>query len=164
MKTLLILRHAKSSWSHDSLSDHDRPLNKRGERDAPRMGELILDRGLVPDLIISSTANRAHTTATVVAETCGFQHDIVFTEALYLSRLPTYQSILQQTSDIHQCVMVVGHNPEMEAMVEALTGRYQRMPTAALAQVTIGIESWSELELTGECDLTNLWRPRELQA
>jgi len=164
MKTLLILRHAKSSWSHDALPDHDRPLNKRGERDAPRMGELLLDHGLVPDLIISSTATRARTTATIVAETCGFQHDIVFSDSLYLSGLPTYESMLRQISDNHQCVMVVGHNPEMEAMVEALTGRYQRMPTAALAQVTLEIESWSELESTGKYDLANIWRPRELQA
>lgn len=162
MKTLLILRHAKSSWSNDALADHDRPLNARGERDAPRMGELILDRDLTPDLIISSTANRASTTATVVAETCGYQYDIVFDKALYLSGPPTVERILQQTSDRHQRVMIVGHNPDMEALVEALTGRYRRMPTAALAQVTIPIESWSELALNGEYDLTNLWLPREL--
>lgn len=162
MKTLLVLRHAKSSWSHGSLPDHDRPLNKRGERDAPRMGELILDSGLVPDLIISSTANRARSTAVVVAEICGYQHDVVFHEVLYLNGLPTYEAILRRTSDVHQCVLIVGHNPDVEALVEGLTGRYRRMPTAALAQITIAIESWSQLELTGRYDLVNLWLPREL--
>lgn len=162
MKTLLILRHAKSSWSHGSLPDHDRPLNNRGERDAPRMGELILDRGLVPDLIISSTANRARTTAAIVAETCGYQYDIVFDEDLYLSGLPTCERILGQVSDLHQRVMIVGHNPDMEALVQASTGQYKRMPTAALVLVTIPIDSWAELKLKGDYELINQWLPREL--
>jgi len=72
MKTLLILRHAKSSWSHPGLSDHDRPLNKRGKRDAPRMGQLLREEGLLPDLIISSSAKRAKTTAERVSNESGY--------------------------------------------------------------------------------------------
>ncbi len=164
MKTLLILRHAKSSWSHASLPDHDRPLNERGKRDAPRMGELILDQGLVPSLILSSTANRAVTTAKIVAETCGYQHDIVFAKELYLSGVQAYEAILRRTPDHHGSILVIGHNPDMENLVEALTGRYRRMPTAALAQITIQIDSWSEFELVDNGKLVDLWLPRELQS
>ena len=128
------------------------------------MGQLILDRGLVPSLIISSTANRAATTAKIVAETCGYQHDIVFAKELYLDGVQAYEAILRRTSDRHESILVIGHNPDMENLVEALTGRYQRMPTAALAQVTIPIDSWSEFELADNCDLVDLWLPRELQS
>ena len=76
MKKIYILRHAKSSWKDEGLPDHDRPLNKRGKRDAPRMGRLLAEEGLVPDLIVSSTAKRAHKTTTEVADACGYKGEI----------------------------------------------------------------------------------------
>ncbi|MFB3041695.1 MAG: histidine phosphatase family protein, partial [Candidatus Poribacteria bacterium] len=83
MKTLLILRHAKSSWEHPELTDHDRPLNKRGKRDAPRMGKLLRVQGLVPDLIMSSTAKRARSTAKTVARKSGYKEKVELTPAFY---------------------------------------------------------------------------------
>ena len=83
MKTLLILRHAKSSWKHPELSDHDRPLNKRGKRDAPIIGELLRKKGLVPDVIFSSTALRAKDTVSAVTSASGYAGKVIFLSALY---------------------------------------------------------------------------------
>ena len=83
MKTLLLLRHAKSSWKHPELADHDRPLNKRGKRDAPSIGQLVSDKGLVPDLIMSSTAKRARKTARAVAKASGYKGKIELTPTFY---------------------------------------------------------------------------------
>ncbi|MFG0335704.1 MAG: SixA phosphatase family protein, partial [Maioricimonas sp. JB049] len=83
MKTLLLMRHAKSSWADPSKADHDRPLNARGKRDAPRMGQWLLEQNLVPDRIVSSTARRARKTASRVASGCGYTAEIVHERALY---------------------------------------------------------------------------------
>ena len=85
MKTVLLLRHAKSSWDNPAVDDHERPLNKRGLKAAPRMGQLIADEGLKPDVIVSSTAVRAATTAAAIAEECGYDGEIHYTDDLYLS-------------------------------------------------------------------------------
>ena len=162
MKTLLILRHAKSSWKDASLSDHDRPLNKRGKRDAPRMGVLLQEEGLVPDLILSSTARRAKTTAQAAAEACGYEGELVLTRELYHAAPESYLMALQALPEAYQRVMVVGHNPGVEELLEDLTGAVERMPTAALAQVSLRISAWSELRLDASGGLVNLWLPRAL--
>ena len=161
MKTLLVLRHAKSSWSDSALSDAERRLNKRGKRDAPRMGQLVRDERLTPELIISSTAKRAESTAKRVAKSCRYKGEIELDEALYLGGLPGYRTV-QRIPDVIDCAMIIGHNPDMEALIEALTGRYKRMPTAALAQIELPIDHWRDLELTGTYRLVNLWRPKEI--
>jgi phosphohistidine phosphatase len=83
MKSVLVLRHAKSSWKHPELADHDRPFNKRGKRDAPRMGELLRNEHLIPEVIISSTAIRARDTAEAVAKACGYKGQITLNRSLY---------------------------------------------------------------------------------
>jgi phosphohistidine phosphatase len=83
MKTLLIMRHAKSSWKDPDLPDHDRPLNKRGKHDAPSMGKLLKDEDLIPDLIISSTAARAKKTAELVAKACKYKGEISLNQSLW---------------------------------------------------------------------------------
>jgi phosphohistidine phosphatase len=161
MRTLLILRHAKSSWKNTRLADHDRPLNERGRRDAPRIGQLVRDENLVPDLILTSSAERARATAEAVALASGYQGEVQVTRRLYHAAAETYLDLLSHVSDEHRRVMVVGHNPGMAELVEVLTGQSQRMPTAALAQVQFSVSGWSGL--TGaEGSLVNLWRPKEL--
>lgn len=162
MKTLLILRHAKSSWKDPDLDDHDRPLNKRGKRDAPRMGQLLDELDLVPDLIISSTAKRARDTAELAAEAAGYADDVCTTQELYHASPWAFIDELRQVSDIHERVMVVGHNPGIEELVEALSDQPEEMPTAALAQITLPLESWQDLSLEAPGQLANIWRPKEL--
>ena len=162
MKTLLVLRHAKSSWKEDSLPDRERPLNKRGREDAPKMGALLRKQDLLPDLVLSSPARRARSTAELVIEESGYDGEVEFRETLYSFESGSYLKALSELADTCQRVLVVGHNPAMEELVEALTGEYLPMPTAALAQIELPIEHWSELAKRRSGRLVNLWRPKEL--
>ncbi|MEJ2747135.1 MAG: histidine phosphatase family protein [Anaerolineae bacterium] len=162
MKTLLILRHAKSSWENAQLTDYERPLNKRGKRDAPRMGKLLREQDLVPDLIITSSAERALSTAEAVALASGYEQEIRATRSFYHADPAAYIDALRQLDDSLERVMVVGHNPGMEELVEELTGFWEVMSTAALAQVSLPVNHWHDLDedVTGE--LVNLWEPKKL--
>jgi phosphohistidine phosphatase len=162
MKTLLILRHAKSSWKDSSLADHDRPLNKRGKQDALRMGKFLWEQELVPDRIISSTAKRARKTAKAVAKANRCKDKVELTQEFYHAGPGLYLAILQNVPDDNQRVMVVGHNPGMEALVTHLTGRMETMPTAALAHVALSIDQWKELDYETQGELLGLWRPKAL--
>jgi phosphohistidine phosphatase len=162
MKTLLILRHAKSSWKDSSLSDHERPLNKRGKKDAPRMGELLYQENLLPDLVLSSDAKRAQNTAQMAAEASGYDGEIFLSRDLYSFSAEDYLEALAALPDEYQRVMVVGHNPGLEELLEELTGDYRRMSTAALAQVRLPIQRWAELNEGTEGQLVQIWRPKEL--
>lgn len=162
MKTLLVLRHAKSSWSNADLSDYERPLNKRGQRDAPRMGRLLRDEDLVPDLIITSSANRALSTAEAVAEASGYDREIQYTRHFYLADSDDYIERLQRLDDAYERVMIVGHNPGMEHLVALLTGAWETMPTAAIAHLALPINNWRDLDEETGANLVNLWRPKEL--
>ena len=162
-KTLLILRHAKSSWKETGLSDHDRPLNKRGKHAAPLMGELMRAQGLLPELILSSTAKRARATAKAAAVECGYEGELELVSELYAFSAEPYLSALAKLPGEYTTVMVVGHNPAMEELSEALTGEYQRFPTATLAEIELPIDDWSEIGEWGDGSLVNLWRPKELK-
>lgn len=161
MKTILILRHAKSSWKHSELSDHDRPLNKRGKREAPQMGRLIKEKGLLPDIILSSTALRARDTVQIVAENCGYDGEIRFIPDLYRADSEDFLGILQSLEDRYNTVMLVGHNPDLEMLLSMLTDEDEALSTAALAQVEIPIRSWKELDPEKRGKLINLLAPHE---
>jgi phosphohistidine phosphatase len=162
MKTLLILRHGKSSWKHGYLADHDRPLKKRGIRDARRIGELLKDEGLTPEITLSSSAKRAKDTAELVIE---FYHQIVRVQhhrTLYHGYPSDYIELLGSLEDSYKIVMVVGHNPGLEELLFTLTGVNESMPTAGLAHVELGINNWGELNLSVNGLLKNFWYPRNL--
>jgi phosphohistidine phosphatase len=161
MRTLLILRHAKSSWKDPSLADHDRPLKGRGKRDAPRMARRIVDEGLVPDLVKTSTARRAHDTAVRVVDACGAGCPIEPEPDLYHGGPDRYAEVLRRVPPSAGVVLVVGHAPDVEDVLESLTGRWESLPTAALACVRLDLDDWSELALDGTAALAGVWRPRE---
>jgi phosphohistidine phosphatase len=162
MKTLLIMRHAKSSWDDDRLHDHDRPLSKRGKLNAPRMGRLLRELDLVPDLILASSARRARDTADAVADQSGYAGDVRVEEDLYAAPPEAYLEALAAAEDSFERILVVGHNPGLEELLEALTGEQEALPTAAIARVDLPIQSWRELseEISGR--LVRVWRPKEL--
>ncbi|MDE2663804.1 MAG: histidine phosphatase family protein [Gemmatimonadota bacterium] len=162
MKTLLILRHAKSSWDHPGLRDHDRPLNPRGRRDAPRMGRFLAERDLVPDRIVSSTAVRARTTAELAAAEFGEAVEIETTHDLYGASPDGYIEVAEAMGGTGERLMLVGHNPGITSLVWHLTGEGEYMPTAALAAVELDIEDWSELGSARRGRLAGLWRPKAL--
>jgi len=163
LKTLLLLRHAKSSWANPALDDHERPLKERGRRDAPRMGNLIRVRRLSPDVIISSDAVRARQTAEAVAETAGCADRILIEPRLYHAGPASIVAVLQIVPDAKaETVMIVGHNPGLEGLIARLTGEHPDLPTAALAQIVLPIVRWRDLEMSTGGTLLALWRPKDL--
>lgn len=166
MKTVLILRHAKSSWEFDNLADHDRPLKNRGKQDAEKMGNFILKKGLVPQCIISSTAARARKTAQLVADACDYDADIELDASLYNASPENIRRLLRRLDDSIGRVMLVGHNPCMEELIEELieelTESPVSLPTCALAHIDLPVSSWSEVNIASEGNLVDLWVPRQL--
>lgn len=163
MKSVLVLRHAKSSWKDELLPDQERPLNKRGKETAPQMGDLMRREGLVPDHIVSSAAQRARHTAELAAEAAGYDGEIEIDGELYGGGAGAYLHALARTDDRFDRVMIVGHNPDVEELVHGLSGEYQPMPTAALAWIELPIEQWASLKTRARGHLAGLWRPKELE-
>jgi phosphohistidine phosphatase len=162
VKTLLVFRHAKSSRKDNALDDHDRPLNKRGNQIAPLMGEWIAQQNAVPELILSSTAKRAKSTAKKAAKAMGYKGEIRYDKSLYLAQPSAYLQILQTSATEQTRVMLVGHNPGLENLIQTMTGKVQSLPTAALAEIRLDIESWQNLQSDTTGELVHLWLPREL--
>jgi phosphohistidine phosphatase len=162
MKTVLILRHAKSSWSNPGLADIDRPLNKRGKRDAPRMGAWLDAQELIPDLILSSPARRARKTAQAVSEYSSYDGEIETVPDFYPGDPYTFIDTLMSIPDEYQSVMIVAHNPGLEELLYALSGESARMPTSSLAQVELPLDSWRDLDDEVDGKLVNFWRVKEL--
>lgn len=164
MKTLLVLRHGKSSWANASLADHERPLKPRGEKAARRIGRELRTRRIIPDLIVSSTALRARSTASLAAAAAGFDGHVSHTMDLYLSSARhQLETISGMATDTMDCVMMVGHNPTLEDAVEILTGEDVRLTTGNLARIELEIAVWAELP-TAAGRLDFVLRPRELAA
>lgn len=147
LKTLYLVRHAKSSWSDASLSDKERPLNKRGRRTAPDMGGRLAEQGHKPDLIVSSPANRAFSTAKILAKEMGIdESEITIDERLYFSGTGSMLKMLEGLDDSYQSVMIVGHNPAMTTFMNMLCdASVDNMPTSAIAVIGYSMASWSKL-------------------
>jgi phosphohistidine phosphatase len=161
MKTLLIMRHAKSSWKHPELADRDRPLNKRGEKEAPRMGKVLKHADILPQLIYSSSAVRASKTAETVAEKIGYKKEILYKDALYMAEPLQIVDVLRETPDEIKRVMVVGHNPGMEGLAQMLSRKVETLGTSAIACIKLPIDHWSDLTLEVEGKLVKVWEPKE---
>ena len=162
MKTLLILRHAKSSWNHATLNDYDRPLNDRGLKTAPLMGKLLLEKTIAPDAIFSSPAMRAITTAQLIAKSIGHKHVILTVEQFYPGTPGDYIEILSSKGKNYSTIMVVGHNPGLEDLLKILTGQSEHLPTGALSQIELPIFNWSELTAKIKGSLIKVFRPKEI--
>jgi phosphohistidine phosphatase len=163
MKTLLLLRHAKSSWKNESLDDHDRPLNERGKKEAPKMGQLLLEEHLLPDIILSSDAKRCRRTVERVCDAAGYRGETVLSSELYLANPATYLKAIARQSEQTSRLLVVGHNPGLEELLESLIGRYEPMTTAALAHIRFdNLERWSDTNASTRGELVKLWQPMEL--
>ncbi|MDQ4122918.1 MAG: histidine phosphatase family protein [Acidobacteriota bacterium] len=160
MKTLYVLRHAKSDWNDASLTDFERPLNERGLTAARKMGEFMRERGIEPDLIVSSPARRARETAQIVKDAAGFEANIRFERRIYEASIGYLIEIVSEVENDCRKLLIVGHNPGFEQLVENLTGELHAMPTAALAEIALPIESWSETMRGGK--LKNLFKPKEI--
>ena len=150
---LIVMRHAKSSWSDASLDDHDRPLNKRGRRDAPRIAQELHDRGWIPDRIRVSSSKRTMETLELM-ETISQNSAIDVEPSLYHSNIST---LLQAVEEVEagKTTMVLSHNPGSEILVHQLSNRLEVMPTSAAALFEKQQEGWA---------LIDIFRPKELTA
>ena len=148
MKILTIVRHAKSSWNHPDLSDRQRPLNSRGERDAPVMGKRIVDHGIRPSLIITSPAKRAWTTAKIIAAEIGYPTEFLQREdSLYLASLDDLLGAVVAQDAGFNSLMVVGHNPGLTEFANFLIPELtNNLPTAGVVSVQIDRDDWNLYE------------------
>jgi phosphohistidine phosphatase len=146
MKTLHLLRHAKSSWQQFGMADRDRPLEARGERDAAKMGARWASRHVRPDLIVSSPALRALATAGLVAEGLGCERkDIDVDDRLYGASADALLAVVEGLDDKLESAMLVGHNPGLSDLARHFSGEIAHMPTCALATFTFDATSWSDI-------------------
>ncbi len=145
MKKLYIIRHAKSSWSDEKLDDFERPLNKRGKENAPMMGERLKEKGIMPDIIISSPAKRAKTTAEIIAQKVGYKN-ILFLDDIYEAAPETLHKILSKLEDSYKVVFLVGHNPSLNALAEKLVGFDENIPTCGIVEIEFKCKKWSEID------------------
>ncbi len=167
VKELFVIRHAKSAWGDAGLDDHERPLNQRGQRDAPRMGAALAERGVRPDVIVSSTAVRAITTARLIAKEIGFpEESILQREALYLPRPDEVLQVLRELDESLASAMVFGHNPGFHETAWQMARRADRapldqFPTCSVAWFKLPIEFWGEIDF-GVGELVEFLYPKGL--
>lgn len=161
MKTLFLVRHAKSSRDDPTLSDRERPLNKRGMRDASRVGEQLAQRGKKPDLILSSPARRAMTTAEIVARKLDYRRkDIGVEDRLYVATPDDLLAVVHELDDKSKRVMLFGHNPELTELAHRLSAKITDMATCAVAEFAFDIKSWSKVGAQKPASAT-LHNPKE---
>ncbi len=149
-KTLYLVRHAKSSWKNEGLTDAERPLNKRGKHDAPLMGKLLGQRGEKPDLLISSPAKRALSTAKLLAHELGYtKENIVVMEELYMADVSDFLKIVQNINDTAVSIMLFSHNPGITYFANFISGSdIENIPTAGVVRIDLDISSWIDADKT----------------
>ena len=158
MKHLYLLRHAKSSWKHPELPDHDRPLAGRGRRAAKAMAKHIRAEGIAPELVLCSTARRARDTLERIEPALG-RRSVKVERELYGAGVRQLLDRVRRVPSSVESVLLIGHNPGMHDLAAALTGFNGKFPTAALA--TIALPAWDELE---DAELVAFTKPRDLEA
>lgn len=146
MKRLILCRHAKSSWANPGQDDVDRPLNERGERNAPEMGRRLRERGELPALVVSSPARRALATARLIAAELGIaREDIVIEDALYEASVATWLTVIAALPAGADAVLMVGHNPTLTELANLLCRdvRLDNIPTCGVLRLDYDLRSWA---------------------
>jgi phosphohistidine phosphatase len=161
MKTLFLLRHAKSGWKDSDLRDFDRPLTTRGKRAAAVIGRYLRKHEITPDLVISSPAERARETVEIVLASSRLSVEPRYDERIYAAHPGRLLEVISQLDEQAESALLVGHNPGFEELVTHLTGNTLRMPTAALAQIGLDIDKWRQIR-TGTGQLQRMTKPKEL--
>jgi len=160
MKKLILMRHAKSDWNHSNLSDDQRPLNKRGQRDALRMGALLRDEGVDVDAILCSTAQRTRETLALLLEEYTFEGEPQFVELIYHADLRDYLAVLAELPDNVESAMILGHNPSISSALEFFTDTFEPFTTASIAYLVFDVHNWGSLLENHEAKLLGFWTPK----
>jgi phosphohistidine phosphatase len=147
MKKLYIVRHAKSDWSNPALNDFERTLNKRGLHDAPLMGERFKKLGFIPDMVFSSSANRAVMTCNIICKNLGYEpQKVEMKKELYLAAPQTILKMINTFQNVWKSVMLFGHNPGFTELIELLCQKsVGNLPTCALAAAHFKIDDWKSV-------------------
>ena len=163
VKTLWIVRHAKSSWSDPGLRDFDRPLNRRGTRDAGRMGRFLARQGDLPQRLLASTARRAWDTAELIARGIGYSADDILPQPdLYDASVGEMLAVIHDIDQTHASVMLFSHNPGVTDLTNALTGSsIGNVPTCGVARVTLDVDTWTAVK-PARGKLVSFYVPKEL--
>lgn len=162
-KQLILMRHAKSGWGDPQLADHERSLNDRGLRAAPKMARWLEQHFTVPELILTSTARRVQETVQGMLDQWPARRpQVLQTRRLYLASPETLLSVIRSDAMGVDSLMVVGHNPGLEALVGQLADRPERFPTAAIAVFAVRVDDWSRLSFGCPCECLAVARPKEL--
>ena len=146
MRTLYLLRHAKSSWKDVTLPDFDRPLKDRGRKAAKRIGKYLTREKLSDPLVVCSPAMRTRETADIVLKHANLRVEVRFEERIYEASLRDLVQVVSEIPDDKQVAIMIGHNPGFEELLAYLTGEGRRMPTAALAKIKFDVESWKDIK------------------
>lgn len=162
MKQLLLMRHAKSSWGDKDLTDFERPLKRRGQRAAIKMGKHLRRQDLIPSHIVSSTAERAHATAELVMSEFPDTTELELRDELYHALPKILVKVIHETSDDHETLLVIGHNPGMEELIFQWSADFVDFTTSAIAHYALNIDRWSELRLGLSQNYEKLWKPKEI--
>lgn len=147
MKQLFLIRHAKSSWDHPDLDDYQRPLNKRGNKDAPEMAKRLKKAGIFPELIISSPALRAFTTAKIFSAVLDYsEYDIVLKDQLYEAGIRDIEEVVKSISDEYSKVFIVGHNPGLTLFNNEICDlKLENIPTCGISAVYFNLTEWRKV-------------------
>lgn len=163
MLRLILMRHAKSDWGDPGLSDHDRPLNPRGQRDAPRMARWLADAGWVPDLVLASTATRVRETIQGMEAVWESVPPVLYSDALYLASPEELLRTIRSDAISGDTLLVVAHNPGLQILVSQLAGELVSFPTAAMALFHVNATHWSDVISAKQACLVHLIRPKEIE-
>jgi len=155
----MVMRHGKSDWEADAPDDHARPLTQRGVASAERMGEVIRDLGLAPDLVVSSTAQRAKATAELARLAGGWSTRLILADELYGASVKDTLDVVSRFGEEHERLMVVGHQPTWSMLVQHLTGARCAMRTASVADIEILSDRWTGVA-SSSGTLVTLLQPR----
>ena len=162
MRTLYLLRHAKSSWKDPSQADFERPLSNRGRKACEIVARLIQDRGLEFDLVLCSTAIRARETIDLVSKYAKLRSELRFDERIYEATVLELVEIVSQLENDRKEVLLVGHNPGMEELLYLFSGAEQRFPTASMAKIKLKVSKWSD-PFDKKATVDWVARPNELE-
>jgi phosphohistidine phosphatase len=151
MKTVYLIRHAKSSWEDDRLSDFDRPLNERGKIDAPRMGKRLKEKNITPDLFLASPAKRTLSTAKRIADVLGYPKENIKTDqALYHADEDEILNVIRSANDKNDCIFIFGHNPGLTDFVNAMNNDRKRfidnVPTCGIVAFSFDVKNWKQID------------------
>jgi phosphohistidine phosphatase len=155
------MRHPKSSWKDPDLDDFDRPLKNCGKKDAQAMAQILVEKELLPEKLFASSAKRTRRTAEIIVEETKTDFPVEYLDQLYLAETPCYENLLRELPDDLNHVMIIGHNPGIESLVQIFCKEIESIPAGAIALVSAPVNRWKDLMTDIRCDLVDIYKPKQ---